>query len=170
MIAFSLAKSKKIYEDRRSVTPSPGQYNAYKQFSSPAYSLGKDKKATLPISATPGPGQYSPKVLEESLKFSISGKTQEKKRAGSPGPAQYSPNSSLICEKSPNIIFGTEKKLKLDINDKLPPAELYKVQSTLSPIKISFPRSTRDEKIKSLTPGPGHYTIKSTLGKASMKS
>ncbi|CAG9315642.1 ODF3L2_2 [Blepharisma stoltei] len=166
--SYSIGNAQRTMLEPRSITPSPGQYDARKVYGSPAYSLGKGKRLKLPTSITPGPGQYSSNPPEEGVKITIVGRYNNPARSESPGPAQYSPNSTAILEKTSGPIFGTEKRLKEEKEEKWPSPGDYDINLRKKGKAFSFSKEKRDKSLKATTPGPGQYTIGSTLGKAGL--
>lgn len=166
-----MPKSKLEPEYYRSFTPSPGQYDVKIQDRTPGYSLGKSLRDALYIPAVPGPGAYSPERISDKKKLSIGKRLKYEGSSDSPGPGKYSPNTSLVLEKVPGAVFGTDRKLKNNFDETLPGPLDYDVNLSMSgAAKFSIPKASKDFGKHTNVPGPGHYNLSSTLGKAGLNA
>ncbi|CAG9336024.1 unnamed protein product [Blepharisma stoltei] len=166
---WSLGKSTKEPEYYRSFTPSPGQYEIKNFDSLPKYSLGKSSRNGLQSNITPGPGHYSPEKNIDKKKISIGKKWTYDFRSESPGPGKYSPNH-VFLEKTTAAVFGTDKKLRWDKDESLPSPFEYDISLNSSKGGFSIPKAPKEPNLNNFSPGPGHYNISSTLGKAGLSA
>lgn len=118
--------------------PGPADYSVYKQIGreSPAATIGKEKRLSLPkkVFTVPGPGDYSPDHQNSLRRFpaytmcrSASNLRQVRKSAVTPGPGDYSVK------------------------------EVSSVQGT---VQTTIPKGLRDlqRDLKCATPGPAQYS------------
>lgn len=163
--AFSIAKSPKA-EPSRSLTPSPAAYTPTPQLkASPSYGIGTGKRETTrQWNDSPGPGSYTPKLPQDSPKFSMKMKLQSGwKKEVVPGPGHYSPSNSQILTKAKTPVIGTEPKLPMTMDTQQPSPGSYTVTSTPAGPRFTFGRSQRSDLRKDESPGPGQYTLPPTI-------
>eukprot|EP00826_Nyctotherus_ovalis_P063495 TRINITY_DN9313_c0_g3_i9.p1 TRINITY_DN9313_c0_g3~~TRINITY_DN9313_c0_g3_i9.p1 ORF type:complete len:185 (-),score=21.65 TRINITY_DN9313_c0_g3_i9:129-683(-) len=119
-------------------TPGPGRYNPLTRLlenSSPLWKICRSKRsANTTRNDSPDPGAYQlPSLLGQGPKIGFHGKRAAPRIADLPGPGAYDPSPKLISRNCPGIVVTTRPRMEKDF-------------------------STRKE-----VPGPGAYSLKSTL-------
>ena len=72
-------------------------------------SFGRLGHARLPVSCTPGPGQYSPtrNIGDEGPKYTLKPRLTKVLKSETPSPDHYTPNVSILSDRSySNVTFG----------------------------------------------------------------
>lgn len=149
--------------------PGPGTYESPKRPST-GIKIGSEKRAGLGGKGdSPGPGHYNieSKVGKEGKGVIITSRHEEKKDINQVGPGQYQMPTTL---SGPKFSMGTgEKGTKLNKDAvQNPPPGTYTVEGggvKHSSPGVKFGRDTRDKTKPDGLPGPGNYTIPSTMEK-----
>jgi hypothetical protein len=119
-------------------------------------------------SQNPGPGVYElPSCIVEGPRFTFRPKLKQKEAFDVPGPGKYEPNHSTIKEKAP--VWGTKSSMRAAETSpaKMTPGPgTYIKGSTLTGPKWGFGTEKRGKFNKSLSPGPGTYELRASIGSA----
>ena len=111
------------------------------------------------IDHSPGPCDYSPKILDRGAKYSFSRKTQSQRIKTLPGPGSYTPT---IVKKSPSAFMGSALKSTKTLEISPGPGD-YNLKRDLRQRLLTFPKSQRMQSMKQQAlPGPGDYSPKIT--------
>jgi hypothetical protein len=116
--------------------------------------------ACLSLSFTPGPGEYNVRLQPSGPSFSLYGKLPTKLSPNTPGPGAYKlPVPKVTCTKfSPRPLRGLVQPL-----EELGPGRYSPNTKACSPMWV-FSKAVRERSgVKSETPGPGTYEIRSAL-------
>jgi hypothetical protein len=160
------------YQNKKNLTPGPGQYQPTSKLGeAPRFTIGSKTDYFDPsmTNVSPGPGNYTPnyKSQQKTLAYSMSAKTIKTKCVITPGPGNY----NVITDKAENAHsykFGTEEKMpdNMKMTKNIPGPGNYDTTKQLGDgcPKITFSKSSRSEKTRSVTPGPGRYDVKGKLG------
>eukprot|EP00744_Colponema_vietnamica_P001336 GILI01002225.1.p1 GENE.GILI01002225.1~~GILI01002225.1.p1 ORF type:complete len:456 (+),score=84.54 GILI01002225.1:159-1526(+) len=151
--------------------PGPGAYNFDVNGKVPAPKIGTGQRSSLGVAtAAPGPGAYSPEAvrLDAPPKFSFgtSGRAGLASNTVSPGPASYRLPSSL--EGSPKISMGARRPSTSPTAVPGPGAYNATVQAVADHSPTwKFGSSPQRSLLlsSSYTPGPGSYTLGSSLAR-----
>ncbi|OMJ95611.1 hypothetical protein SteCoe_1040 [Stentor coeruleus] len=167
--SFTIGKGKRKILMVLSKIPGPGTYTPT---SSPSKSPGKTIGTALrpsinQKSLTPGPGAYETLTYTSSgPKYTLKGRKEKiEETCSSPGPGHYEPDINSIKSDIPHAIIGTDKRIigLKPGNFNVPGPGTYESKSqTESPI-WTFKKAPRDQTIYEEDPGPGHYTISSSI-------
>jgi len=116
--------------------------------------------------SSPGPGTYTnPSTVPEGPKYSLRLRYYETRKGNNPGPGYYNPGSEALLQKAPVVRFGKELREASSEQksvDSLGPGMYYTPPKSRPP-HWSFGSQQRRQDVKSLSPGPGAYDLKSTV-------
>ncbi|EGR30653.1 hypothetical protein IMG5_126740, partial [Ichthyophthirius multifiliis] len=162
-VVFSKQKRDDLYQ--QSISPGPGNYdNLRPKSAAPEFKFGSEQRDCLyRTQQTPGPGHYEQKPIMETGR----GKTMFSRKnyehiSQVPGPGQYQQDTSIIKNKKPSFIIGTQSRDSLlnYLNNNPGPGS-YQPQIDASRVTSSKIRIGTDIR-KPLNniqqnPGPGQY-------------
>ena len=149
-------KSSKVYTSTSfgaGVVPGPGKYNILSTIGKGPKPLITSRKSLTSLERSPGPADYSPRVLNKSLQFSFPKQTESFLANVTPGPASYNPK--IIAFKSPSATIGNSPR-SFRQSTKNPGPGSYELKSLSSCKIVSFTKAKMMNKIE-LIPGPGDY-------------
>ena len=149
--------------------PGPGSYNAQRKSKVPLGKIGTSKRNSKSTSyQSPGPGTYNHPSSLKKNGWSIQGKRKQRGSSEDlgPGPASYNPKLPEINGGTPAWTLGGKHKNKE--GETLGPGPNTYFPS-INPVKprpksAAFTKGKRDKKHGYEIPGPGNYSIKSTVG------
>jgi hypothetical protein len=147
--------------------PGPGDYNIASPFGRGPKPIITSRKTPKSIENFPGPCEYSPKILDKSVKYSFRKQSDHSSLIVYPGPASYTPND--IKPKSPATVIG--RALRSPKNHETSPGPgCYNLKSSFGSHEFSFNRASRDLLKNDSGPGPADYSPRSsfTLGNSAV--
>jgi hypothetical protein len=139
--------------------PGPGSYNTVKSagHDAPSFSLGSRTKTTIsPTKDTPGPGQYEPKEVSDTPRFTLGARTTRERFEENPGPGTYN------AQEFGSIGQGKGVSLHGRIPDpkdkqNIPGPGSYVTPSSFDLNKGPTMKGRFDDKTRNYNPGPGAY-------------
>ena len=143
--AFSIGREQcRVKEMSKTVNvPSASNYNPNVSVTHPTSPLWKmcagKRIPMIAKSAGPDPGSYSLPSMLGGPKIMLHGKRAKEKMKEVPGPGAYNPNFKVVAEQYPGIVLSTG------------------------------PRTEKDFSTKRCVPGPGKYSLNTTLNPSGIK-
>ena len=105
--------------------------------------------------------------MVEGPRYTFRQKMKSKEPLDVPGPGKYEPNHSSVLEKAPAWGTKTSPRAGLTSTEKVTPGPgTYKKGSTLTGPNWGFGSAKRGRHTSSLSPGPGSYEIRASIGSA----
>lgn len=154
-------KSPKVYTNTSfaaGLPPGPGKYNILTTIGKGPKPVITSRKSLNSLERSPGPADYSPRVMNKSLQFTFPKQTESFLANVTPGPASYNPK--IVAAKSPSATIGNSPRSLRQLT-KNPGPGSYELKSLSSCKIVSFTKAKKIDKIE-LSPGPGDYSPKIT--------
>jgi hypothetical protein len=168
-------------ERKSSPTVDPGAYDpkdSFTKLTAPQYKVGTEQRKTYDektAKAMPGPGTYSTAKIKDTPLYSMGAKLKDLEpfNAKTPGAGTYDPAKEKTIRSYPKFSMGAKLKTELDSvkSKQVPgPGTYVNAAEKLRHSSPSFGFGTMERPDisgrKSNVPGPGAYTLKSTVGEA----
>ncbi|MCO5568846.1 hypothetical protein L7F22_022547 [Adiantum nelumboides] len=172
--AFSMPHSRKQQPPGLSDTPGPGSYSATELLQRPRTPVisiaggGRESRAQVLSSTSPGPGAYNPSRSPRGRAFTISTRKPARPIEESPGPGQYSAETSDSFthprEPALSIAGRTKDGTSIGLESFTPGPGAYDPKkwtpgSNTSITILGRPNTRRRSNPGDVTPGPGAYFL-----------
>jgi hypothetical protein len=151
---------------RHNTGPAPGSYEPKLNSSAKSPVFGSDKRRPLSANTiAPGPGTYEiPSMIKEGPQFSMTSKNFKNITNTNPGPGQYNhTDSDFYAEKAPAFSYGKSSRGPFGKADYVPGPGTYTAILQEAGPKCVFGSDRRSKETKHTNPGPGTYTLASSL-------